>query len=328
MRFITTFFLTVVFLTSALYGLIMAVDPYNKFGYNLFGFETKAVDFARVNKFNQVEFSKKEYTGFITGSSSAHRYETAALKRLTGLEFYNYSTQSATPEDYLAMTRHFLKRNKHLKMVILSMDYEVLNKNVKTDEMFYASPLKNYLNEVPEDEKKIDLFNNSYFTLAAIQDSFKVIWVNLFGEARHSYLADGNYKRETPDAKELKIIQFNGGAYELSEKRVEYLKTIKAICDEHGIKLIVFTSPISYGHLELVRSTPAAARGQNIFKKALLDTFGEFYDFQNEGIKKYNSLEFFGNSNHPSHDFSNAVMGRIFGQPDPANPEFGRLIKR
>ena len=99
MRFILSFALASVLLSSTLYGLILAVDPYNKFGYNLFNFETKAVDFARQNKYIQVEHSKKDYTAFIMGTSSAHRYETKELNRLTGLVSYNYSTQSATPED-------------------------------------------------------------------------------------------------------------------------------------------------------------------------------------------------------------------------------------
>ena len=122
MRFILAFVLTTVIFGSTLYGLILAVDPYNKFGYNLFGFETKAVDFARENKFNQVEHGTKAYTAFIMGSSSAHRYLTKELNRLTGLVSYNYSTQSATPEDYIAMTRHVLSKYKP-KLIMISFGF-------------------------------------------------------------------------------------------------------------------------------------------------------------------------------------------------------------
>jgi hypothetical protein len=54
MRFSLILFLTGMLLTGLLYGLNVAVDPYNKLGNNPFGFKTKAVDFARENKFNQV----------------------------------------------------------------------------------------------------------------------------------------------------------------------------------------------------------------------------------------------------------------------------------
>jgi len=177
MRFILAFVLTSTLLASTLYGLILAVDPYNKFGFNLFGFETKAVDFARENKFNQVEHAQKDYTAFIMGSSSAHRYQTKELNRLTGLVTYNYSTQSATPEDYIAMTRHILTKFKP-KLILIAFGFEELNQSTKTDDMFYSSPLKNYLKEVPAEELETGLFNNSYLTLEAISDSFKFIWLN------------------------------------------------------------------------------------------------------------------------------------------------------
>jgi hypothetical protein len=60
------------------------------------------------------------------GSSSAHRYQTKEINRLTGLVSYNYSTQSATPEDYIAMTRHILTKFSP-KLLMLSFDFEVLN---------------------------------------------------------------------------------------------------------------------------------------------------------------------------------------------------------
>ena len=65
MRFILTFALTSLVFASTLYGLILAVDPYNKFGFNFFGFETKAVDFARENKFNQIKPNNGNYVSDI-----------------------------------------------------------------------------------------------------------------------------------------------------------------------------------------------------------------------------------------------------------------------
>lgn len=323
MRFILTFVLTSVFLASALYGLILAVDPYNKFGYNLFGFETKAVSFARENKFSQVEHSKLPYTAFIMGSSSAHRYMTKDLNRLTGLVSYNYSTQSATPEDYLAMTRHILTKYKP-KLFLISFGFEELNKNVKTDDMFYSSPLKDYLSEVPAEEKEADLFNNSYLTLEAISDSVQVIFVNLFGKASHAYLEHGDHIVE-PKHKTLKVSQAGYGVWELDQRRVGYLKTLKELCDKNGIKVVVFTSPLSIEHLNIIRNNPELAKAHEIFKTTLLDIFGEVWDFHNDEIAQYNTLEFFRDSNHPTHEFSTTIMEEMFsGRP----ATFGKLLKK
>jgi len=314
MRFIYSFTTTTIIFFGLTYGLIMTVDPYNKLGNNPFGFETKAVDFARVNKFNQVEHSKKNYTAFIMGSSSAHRYLTRELNRLTGLTSYNYSTQSATPEDFLAMTRHILKKYRP-KLFILSFDFEGLNKNVKTDDMFYASPLKNYLKEIPNDDIKTDLFNNSYLTLEALGDSLKVIWVNLLGKANHAYLDDGDHKIEAL-SKTIKIDQFSGGPYEIDQTRISYLKELKSICNKHDIKVIALTSPLSIEHLRRLESDPGLKKNLQDFKNSLLDIFGEIWDFENETIGPYNDVKFFRNSNHATHDFSTLILERIFGKAE------------
>lgn len=325
MRFTTVFALTSLLLASAVYGLILAVDPYNKFGYNLFGFKTKAVDFARENKFNQVEHAKKNYTAFLMGSSSAHRFQTKELNRLTGLVSYNYSTQSATPEDYIAMTRHIFTKFKP-KLLLISVDFEVLNKNTKTDDMFYSSPLKNYLKEAPAEDLSTGLFNNSYLTLEAIGDSLMVIWVNLFGKATHAYLEDGDHVVE-PSPKELKVKQFSYPNYEFDAKRIGYLQTIKKMGDERGMKIIVFTSPLSSEHIDRIEAYSDLKVKHAEFKSQLVSIFGELYDFQNSGNSPYNSLRYFRDSNHPTHEFSTIVMERIFGQADPQNPDFGKLLK-
>lgn len=325
MRFILTFALTTLLLAPTLYGLILAVDPYNKFGNNLFNLETKAVDFARENKFNQIEHAKKDYTAFLMGSSSAHRYWTKEINRLSGLVAYNYSTQSATPEDYISMTRHILTKFKP-KLLLLSMEFEVLNKNTRTDDMFYSSPLKSYLKEMPAEELKTELFNNTYLTLEAISDTFKVLWVNLFGKARHAYLDDGDHIVE-PTPKVLKLSQFSFPDYTFDENRIEYLKTIKNLGEEHGFKVVVFTSPVSYDHLSKINANPFLKARHAEFKKVLVGIFGQLIDFQNEGIKPYNSLTYFRDNNHPNHDFSTLVLERIFGKEFPENPEFGKVLK-
>jgi hypothetical protein len=314
MRFFLTFITTSIFFFGLIYGVILSVDPYNKFGNNPFGFETKAVDFARVNKYNQVEYVSKKYNAFILGSSSAHRYLTRELNLLTGLTSYNYSTQSATPEDFLAMTRHILRKYQP-KLFILSFDFEALNKHVKTDDMFYASPLKNYLQESPNINKKADLFNNSYLTLEALRDSFKVIWVNLFGKANHAYLEDGDHKHE-PLPSKIIIDQFFDGPYVIDQNRVNYLQTIKSLCDENNIKIIALTSPLSIEHLKRLESDPNLKISHQKFKNTLLDIFGELWDFENETIASYNQVKHFQNSNHATHEFSTLIMKRIFKGTD------------
>jgi hypothetical protein len=311
MKFLTSFLLTAVIFTSALYLLVIGVDPYNKLGNNWFGFETKAVDFARVNKFNQVEHARKDYIAFIMGSSSAHRYWTKEIDRLTGLTSYNYSTQSATPEDFLAMTRHILSKF-HPRLLILSMDFEVLNKNTETDDMFYSSPLKDYLEEGKKKEEVSDLFKNSYMTLEAIGDSLKVIWVNKFEKAHHAYLEDGNHIVE-PMPAQLEVKQFDSRPYVFDQKRLGYLRTIKELCDKNGVRVIVLTSPLAASHQELIEKNNLSGVHRE-FKRKLVEIFGAVWDFQDKTMIPFSSLEYFRDSNHPRHEFSTRILERIFGK--------------
>jgi len=322
-QFIAAFVLSAFFIFAAIYGLILAVDPYNKFGYNVFGFETKAVSFARENKYNQVEHAKQKYTAFIMGTSSAHRYYTKDLNRLTGLVSYNYSTQSATPEDYIAMTRHIFTKYKP-KLIMISFGFEDLNKFTVTDDMFYSSPLKKHLQEVPAEELERSLFNNSYLTLGAIADSLNVIWVNLFGKARHAYLEHGDHIVEPTD-KTLMLSQAGYSEYEIDPKRIEYLKTLKKICDENGTKVVVLTTPLSLEHLNLIRHNPKIAAQFEKYKMTLVEIFGELWDFQHDGIAPYSTLEYFRDSIHPNHHLSTLVLEDIFGT---AGPKIGKLIKK
>jgi len=322
MTFLKTFFISTLTLTSILYGFIYSVDPYNKFGINLFKVKTKAVDFARENKFNQVEHSKIPYELFLMGSSSAHRYWTKDLKSETGYVSYNYSTQSATPEDYLAMTRHILQKGYPLKMIILSIDFEALSEDMPTDDMFYSSPLKNYLSE--EKNKISSVFNNSYFSLKALSDSFNVLFVNYFGKPQHTYLEHGDHIVE-PLPKSLKVSQFHHFK-KISLKRLEYLREIQRLSKAHHFRIIAFTSPLSFEHILRIENDPELKKNHQEFKQALASIFEEVYDFQNLDIKPYDSLDYFRDSNHPRHEFSHLILKRIFHPRRDDTSEFGRKL--
>ena len=207
---------------------------------------------------------------------------------------------------------------------MIAFGFEELSTTTKTDDMFYSSPLKNFLNEVPAEELKTDLFNNSYLTLEAIADSFKVIWVNVFGKALHAYLEDGDHIIE-PLPKTLKISQFGYINFELDYKRIGYLKTLKDLCDKNGVKVVVFTSPLSIEHLNKMMSDEKLSKAHELYLSTLVDIFGEVWDFHRSEIATFNSLQYFRDSNHPTHEFSTIIMEEMFsGQP----PKIGKLVKK
>jgi len=299
-------------------ALVITVDPYSKLGNNPWGFKTKAVAQSRENKYILLENSKKEYKAFLLGSSTAHRFSMKTLKELTGLDSFNYSAQHTSPEDYIAMTKHILDREKP-ELLLLEIGFIDMSENYKTDNRLFNSSLYKYLINAPKPDT---LFDNNYFTLDAIRDSFRVIFVNKFGKALHSnYLEDGNYKYEKPIPGPVKIEQSSYPDWKLSEKRVEILKEINKICLDHKIKLIVFTAPLAYDHYLIAKRT----EGYDTFITTLTSIFPIVWNFHDESIKNYSSYKEFLNSTHMTFEFSDTLLKRMLtGEPK----DLGSLISK
>ena len=312
MKQIIIFFLTTIILTSALLGFIFAVDPYDKYGNNPFALKTKAVAMARENKFNMIEYGKKQYGLILLGSSSAHRFHTDDLKAYTGLTSFNYAVQHTTPEDYLAVTRHILKKQKP-KMLMLQMDFYALNKNFPTDTRFYTSPLKPYLVGNVQAEPDQAWLDQDYFTLGAISDSFKVIWINFFGKVRHLYLEDGNYQKEKPFSGPIQVTQFAYKDYETDSVREGYLREIKKLCDENSIKLVVWTTPYSLEHFNMIRTNKEINAAYERYVASLESIFGKVVDFADYTEQKFNSDQYYFDSSHPNRAMSEEVLKKLKG---------------
>lgn len=317
MKFIKLFFLFSLIILALLVTLVVTVDPYSKLGNNPWGFKTKAVAQSRENKFILFENSSKNYEAFILGSSTAHRFPMRVLKELTGFESFNYSAQHTNPEDYIAIIRHIFDKKKP-KLILLEVGFIDMSENYKTDNRLFNSSLFKYL----RDQQKVDtIFDNNYFTLDAIKDSFRVIFVNNFGKALHSnYREDGNYKYEPPVPGPVAIQQSSYPDWKLSKYRVELLAEIQKICDENNTRLIVFTAPLSYEHSKIAINTP----GYPSFLEALTSTSKEVWNFHDESIKNYSTYKEFSNSTHMTEEFSALLLKRML----TGKPEIGKLITK
>jgi hypothetical protein len=305
MKFLFYFTLFTLLFLALIEGLVISVDPYDKLGINLWQFKTKAVAQSRESKYLLLEKSDLPYEVFLLGSSAAHRYPMTKLKELTGHWAFNYSAQHTNPEDYLAILRHILTRHRP-KMVLLQLDFIEMNAHYATSNQLYSSPLVKYLRQ---QNKSFQLFDNNYFTLEAISDSLRVIYVNLVSEARHNnYLEHGDYKFEKPSPGKVKLEQASYQKYELSQERLDYLKEIKDLCLAHKIELVVFTAPLSYEHFIIASSHSAHPE----FLKAITQIFGQVYNFQHASIKNYSTYNDFHSSAHMTHFLSAKILERLF----------------
>ena len=303
MKFILQFIFFALIITTSLLTLVISVDPYEKLGFNPWGFKSKAVTQSRQSKFLMLDNSDTRYQAFILGSSAAHRFATKDLKSLTLLSSFNYAVQHTTPEDYLAIVRHIIDK-KAPGLILLQIGFAELDQNYKTDNRLFNSSLFSYLRQK---KKPHVLFDDNYFTLQAINDSLKVIYVNNWGKIRHEYLIHGDYRQEKTFTGKPKIQQSSYPNWTLSQERVEILRKIKKICQQNNIKLIVFTAPLSYEHYKVAISS----QGYNQYIQALQEIFGSFWNFHHESIKEYDDRKYFHNSTHMTKDFSKILLERM-----------------
>jgi hypothetical protein len=312
MKFNRYFFIYFSVTFLVLYGLIIAVDPYDKLGINVFGLKTKAVADSRENKFRMLETSTVPYEAFIIGSSTAHQYLTFDLENLTGLKTFNYAVQHTTPEDYVAIINH-IRSKFSPKLIVLQVAFVDLDKNYPTDKILYSSPLKDFLGQTSKNTYiKADIFSNNYITLDALRDTFRVIFINLFGEIRHQYLEHGNYIPQKDGVGPIQVVQFSHHKWALDESRVQLLKKIQSDCKQAGIKLVVISAPLSIDHLNRILGDNHMKDAFITYKKTVSEIFENFHDFTTEKMKDFNSTEYFGNSTHPTRKFAKIILEEIW----------------
>ncbi len=315
-KFLVFFSVTTIVLLSLLMSFVVAVDPYDKLGYNVFGFKFKAVAKTRDIKYMRLENSNKAYKAFVLGSSHALLMRTQKIKELTGLEAFNYATHEGRIEDYLAITRHILSKHKP-KLFIFSLYPDELDEARILDTRLFNSPLRWYFyEEAPSEELKYDF---GYFTLQALIDSFHVVHINYSLDVRYIHTEDGDMidlrpgeKEKHPKKPAIDVIRdsFNKEKpKKVCLKKVEYLKKIADLCKKNNIDTVVYITPVVYK--KLVRETEEKFKFIAEIRVALKDVFGGGIDFYNDSMKAYKEDKYFIDPVHPTIEFSDILLERL-----------------
>lgn len=313
MKQLKIFFFSSALLLVTLTALVYSIDPYDRYGFNVFKFATKAVAMSRENKFNLIEYQKKQYDVFQLGSSAAHRFNTEDIVKATGMSAFNYAVQHSYPEDYLAITRHILQHQSP-KMILLQLDFDALNRLVKTDPRLYSSPLKEYLNpDRKNKDKEKTLFDSDYFTLGALNDSFKVVWVNFFNKARHQYTQDGNYiPKETATASTSSLTRPSKGDYVICERRVNFLRELQKLCDQHHVRLVVWMTPFPHEITRQIMEDPDQKKIFDAYVSTLTGVFKEVHNTTTIAKSEYTNGFYFEDALHPARPLAKIILSQVF----------------
>lgn len=330
MRYVINLFLLTFFFYICLYIFILSIDPYNKFNINFWNLNTKAVSNFRNNKFRQIDSTNKNYELFLLGSSRIQRFDPEKIKKIIGLESYNYGVNNANPEDLLAILKHIVLKQK-TKVIFLQVDFYMLNENIPLDKKLYNSPLYKYLdddNKVVDNKSNLFYFEKSYITFDAIKDSFNILIKNKITDFKPSYKKNGMLLPESIE-KEVDLVKTyfkqEYYSYKFSKKRISYLNKIKEICDNNNIELVVSISPMNKDHLDLVIKDKFLNKRFIEFKRIIVNIFDEVFDFNNEYVSNY-YYPYWMDSIHPSENLTDIMIEIIFDNKRISN--FGYILNK
>ena len=333
MNHITKIAIFSIMLFIALYTFILSVDPYDKFGFNLWHLKTKAVYSNRDTKFYHIDQLKNQYSFFILGSSRAQYINPDQINKLTNLKSYNYSVVSGQPEDYLVITKHILDKQIP-NTILLYLDFKNLNKFNKRTKEFSDAKLVKYFdkNKIITEENRLLFFNKTYMTLTALTDSIRIIFINYFKKGTTQTIKKNGmqikYHSPLYAVPKLQMSYFSKyyDSYTIDNDRISYLKQIKRLCDENKVKLIVSITPVSKEHLNKILKDVNLRNMFFEFKRIITSIFGEAYDFNNYDVVKYDGFHWI-DSVHVTEDFARIITNRTLSKKQH-NDKFGYKLKK
>lgn len=267
------------------------VNPYGDYGTKFF---RPLVQTPRNDKVYLLSQMDPKPEAVVIGSSRVMRLEPAYLKPVFGYDFFNFGVNSAMPEDYLAILRHYeAARGKPPAMVVLGIDIYSF-----TDALPMDSRLRNcpeLFNQLPEEQgstlnqwkrsivRNVKLFREN-FKYSLLKDSLRTLKMDLWdggrGDGHFDFLengmmvdrltkqegADGTFDLEKEvDFHKVDYARRYAGFESLSPKRSAYFESFLKICEEKQIKLVVFLTPLHPDlATDLAENTTFTARKKDV----------------------------------------------------------------
>ena len=262
-----------------------------------------------------------KYDSFLFGSSRVSQIPVEALNRATGHRYYNMTIVSGVIAENLKSLKLFLKKNVAIKNVAIGLDYF----------SFQMLPLENLVRNVmyPETlEEKIKFY---YTYLFLEPDSGMLREIKFNGkDAAYDITGTGGYdfiRREEnltlhPEEHEAK---FKSPVFVICRSRMDEtlgeISEIKKICDENGIRLLVFMNPghaFSYLCDDIAFMNTARSR---------LAEITDFWDFSSASSITENNANYI-DIIHFRKMIGAMMVERMYNLKGGAPADFGQLVTR
>ncbi|MBO6133614.1 MAG: hypothetical protein J6P05_04695 [Lachnospiraceae bacterium] len=281
----------------------VGLDPYNVFHWNCIvsnGVEPNKV----YVKMKNVLTHPDKFDSFLFGSSRAGFFD---VTRMDDGRYYDMSYSEGTVNEHLQNLKDFIDRGIVPKNVTVALD----------DITYFVDPASHvnqlYRKPFPWDGTLMDKikFYLSYLDLITISQSIEVIQKHMAKDSRD--LEYGARILETGSENLTIKTQFDYGNlkpswsdyYRPREECFEEIREFKELCEEHDIKLRIFTNPINgYTYKKDI------ANGYLVFLRKLSD-ITEYWNFSGFNDITLNMDNYYETS-HFNPEVSNMVVDTVY----------------
>jgi hypothetical protein len=264
--YLRRFFLWSVGVLLAVAAINLAVDPYDRFGFNRLGVFITASREVKV-----VEVGRFPHDALLLGNS---RLASIPASRIHGGLFYNAAFEGAR----LREIQWFLERRlSDERLLVLNLDPYMLTRSAANPKTDAFSPLT------------IPVLGNYVASLKSVEYSFRTLTGAILGKPSN-FEPDGTGRvhfEDRPDPgwarQRLAEHQQVLASFQYDSAQTEYLNNIASIARKHGCQLRVYLSPI---HHDLLGSLETGAAGTE-WQKAVSAAKGVFPDLVNLTDSEY-----------------------------------------
>ncbi|MWV46299.1 hypothetical protein GRF59_22090 [Paenibacillus sp. HJL G12] len=315
--------LTLLFTALVLLAIVTVnyvVDPYGIYHFSGRNYNVQKSKNSDPYLFKTFQSRKYQPQALVLGTSRAMRLNPPLIKSLTGDNTYNLGLSAATPYIDLNYLQYVIKVDQNLKTVFLGLDFEVFDNN--------------YPNHVSFNEKRL---NSSFYTQdlfttllseTALKESRKVVMDNLnkttdFTETR--YLGDGSFDENLvyPPYTNQNTLQTLPTSFQLSASSMLYVKKMKELCEQNGLKLYIYISPVHAIILETYWQNNLWGKFED-WKRELVDIapvwdFSGYHEISMSSLrneKNYNDLS------HFSKKVGNLILYRMLNKEMKQVPSY------
>lgn len=328
-----TFILLSTFLIVGVGTVNYIVDPFSITQKNLLNIPVKLVSDDRSEKVVAIN-TMNRIDNILLGSSRVYLINPLILGRYAGGVTYNLGVGTAQAEDFLGFLLYLQKINKFPKVIVLGLDFYSFNDAIETNKYFIRNKTINFLNQDVDNVDDIGDFVSLDTTRASVRTLKTFLGVrhekprfDKNGAAHDASEIFGFFPEQDESVdiyardQQRKATEFlKNPPYEhVSEKRLDYLRQIVSLCEQHGSELKVFITPL-YSQLLDDIYTDEMLKQRMIEFKDELQKITAYYDFLDYSVITRNSANF-GDTTHLKTAAGNLILARLYDDRSVSVPE-------